>query len=107
MIKPKLVRNGIPRLIAEAGKTCETRVLDEVEYCRALRAKLVEEAEEVKAEVDRSALVAELADVAEVMEALMEAYGIDPAQVRLAQDEKRAQRGGFEDRVELVRVEEA
>ncbi|MEO0759754.1 MAG: nucleoside triphosphate pyrophosphohydrolase [Cyanobacteria bacterium J06648_16] len=105
MDKRKLVRDGIPRLIAEAGKACETRVLGEAEYRRALRAKLLEEAEEVQAAETVADVVAELADVAEVMAALMDAYGIDPAQVRLAQDAKRAERGGFEGRVELVSVE--
>ena len=105
MGKPKLVRDGIPNLIAQAGKTYETRVLDEAEYRQALRAKLVEEAEEVQMADSLADVVAELADVAEVMAALMDAYGIELGQVRLAQDAKRAERGGFEGRVELGWVE--
>ena len=102
----KLVRDSIPAQIEAAGKAYETRVLGEAEYRKALRAKLVEEAEEVQAAETVAEVVAELADVAEVMAALMEAYGIEPGQVRLARDAKRAERGGFEGRVELVWVEE-
>jgi predicted house-cleaning noncanonical NTP pyrophosphatase (MazG superfamily) len=102
----KLVRDGIPGRIAAAGKVCETRMLSEVEYRAALRAKLVEEALEVQAAEAGEALTAELADVVEVMEALMATHGIGWAQVRQRQAQKRAERGGFEGRVELVWVEE-
>ncbi|MEO1744063.1 MAG: nucleoside triphosphate pyrophosphohydrolase [Cyanobacteria bacterium J06629_9] len=105
-IYQKLVRDLIPARLTAAGQRYEARVLNEADYRTALLAKLVEEAQEVQAAEDIADVVAELADVAEVMAALMDAYGIDPAQVRLAQDEKRAERGGFEGRVELVWVEE-
>ena len=45
----KLVRDGIPRIIEAGGGHPVTRVLDQVGYLAALRAKLVEEAEEARA----------------------------------------------------------
>jgi predicted house-cleaning noncanonical NTP pyrophosphatase (MazG superfamily) len=102
----KLVRDCIPEIIAAAGKRCETRVLSEGDYAQALRAKLVEEALEAQAAGDRDALIGELADVVEVMEALMVAEGMSWAQVRAVQGQKRRLRGGFEGRVELGWVEE-
>ena len=102
----KLVRDRIPRIIEAAGKRFLTRVLSEDKYQRALKQKLVEEAGEVEAAESRDELVAELADVAEVMEALMGALGLGWDEVWQVQREKRLARGGFEGRVELVWEEE-
>jgi predicted house-cleaning noncanonical NTP pyrophosphatase (MazG superfamily) len=48
----KLVRDGIPGRIAAAGKVCETRMLSEVEYRAALRAKLVAAAASIRPFID-------------------------------------------------------
>lgn len=100
----KLVRDRIPEVIRAAGRECGTRVLDEGEYLAALRAKLVEEAQEA-AEADVEALVGELGDVLELADALMAAAGIDADAVREAQAQKRAERGGFAERICLLWTE--
>ena len=64
----KLVRDEIPRIIEAGGGQPVTRVLDQAGYLAALRAKLVEEAEEAQAAPDRQ-LRSELADVLEVLQA--------------------------------------
>src|ERR1700722_8960468 len=71
----KLVRDGIPRIIEAAGSQPVTRVLDQAGYLAALRAKLVEEAEEARSAPDRQ-LRSELADVLEVLRALAAAHGM-------------------------------
>ena len=56
----KLVRDQIPRIIEAGGGRPVTRVLDQDGYLAALRAKLVEEAEEAQSAPDgqlRSELV--------------------------------------------------
>jgi phosphoribosyl-ATP pyrophosphohydrolase len=73
---------------------------------QTLKAKRVEAALEAQAAGDRDALIGELADVVEVMAALMAVEGMNWAQVRAVQGQKRQSRGGFEGRVELVWVEE-
>jgi predicted house-cleaning noncanonical NTP pyrophosphatase (MazG superfamily) len=62
----KLVRDGIPRIIKTGGGQPVTRVLDQTGYLAALRAKLMEEAEEAQAAPDKQ-LRSELADVLEVL----------------------------------------
>jgi len=100
----KLVRDRIPNLIRAAGYTCATEVLDEAEYRQALRAKLVEEAGEAAA-ADNDDLIDELADLHEVMMALMAAHGISPETVRKTQMLRREARGSFRQRIRLLWTE--
>ena len=97
----KLVRDRIPEIIRDHGAHCTTTTLDQAQYQQALRAKLCEEAQEVLSAED-STLLTELADVFEVLDALLIAYSIDPADVRAQQAQRHAQRGGFTQRLCLL-----
>lgn len=99
----KLIRDFIPSIIAASGRSCETRVLEESEYAAALRAKLVEEACEAQA-ASATELATELADVLEVIDALLVAYGLQLEQVQQVQAARRIERGGFANRLLLLRV---
>jgi phosphoribosyl-ATP pyrophosphohydrolase len=70
---------------------------------KALRDKVMEEAQEV-AEAEPEKLVKELADLYEVMDALMDTYQIDRAAVVREQEHRRRERGGFRQRIRLLRV---
>ena len=100
----KLVRDRIPEIIRAEGRACEVSILSQSAYRRALLEKLVEEASEAAA-ADAEHLVTELADHAEVVEALLVTTGIAQAQVRTEQRKRRAERGGFELRLCLVSVD--
>ncbi len=65
----------------------------------------MEEAKEV-ADASWVNLAEEIADLLEVIDALMEAYDIKQEQVFLAQDEKRAEKGDFEEKTELLWTDE-
>jgi predicted house-cleaning noncanonical NTP pyrophosphatase (MazG superfamily) len=101
----KLVRDQIPRIIEGGGGQPITRVLDQVGYLAALRAKLIEEAEEAQAAPDRQ-LRSELADVLEVLQALAAAHGMNWEDVVAEAARKRAERGGFDERIFLEYVEQ-
>lgn len=101
----KLVRDRIPEIILKEGKTCTFDVLDEVKYLIELKAKLVEEATEVKNATSRDEMLSELADVREVMDALMQIYKISPMEVSTLQALKALKRGKFEKKVFLKDVE--
>ncbi len=101
----KLIRDRIPDILQAEGKRCETETLSEADYRQALLTKLVEEAEEASA-ASGDKLVTELADLYEVIEAVMAAHGIDGALVLRVQQERRDQRGGFEKRLKLLWVED-
>ena len=102
----KLVRDGIPRIIETGGGQPVTRVLDQARYLAALRAKLMQEAEEAQAAPDGQ-LRSELADVLEVLQALAAAHGMSWEDVVAEAPRKRGERGGFDQRIFLEYVERA
>ncbi len=96
----KLVRDQIPEIIRAEGRACETEVLEAEAYRAALRAKLVEEAKEV-AGAEGESLAQEVADLYEVIDALLAEHGIDRDRVLAVQQARREQRGGFARRILL------
>ena len=96
----KLVRDRIPEIIEASGKYCVTEVLPQDAYLRALDAKLNEEL----AEYQQSKSLEELADLLEVMGAVVKARGYAWDELTRVRKEKRAQRGAFEQRIFLKEV---
>lgn len=72
----KLVRNHIPEIIQAARQECSVEVMAKVEFQQALRKKLVEEAQEA-AVADSKNSVQELADLYDVIDALMATQQIE------------------------------
>jgi predicted house-cleaning noncanonical NTP pyrophosphatase (MazG superfamily) len=101
----KLVRDRIPEIIQEAGRICGTETYsDDSAFRRALRDKLVEEAGETANASDKD-LPAELANLQEVIDTLITAYGLKDEAVRALQEQRRAQRGAFSRRLRLLWTE--
>ena len=98
----KLVRDKIPEIIAATGKTCQTRILSREEYIAKLDEKLSEEL----AEYQESRDLEELADLLEVMEAVVTAWVYTWQQMQDVKAEKKAARGGFQDKLLLLEVSE-
>lgn len=94
----KLIRDKMPEIMAELGSVVHTVVLDDLQFDEQLRIKLIEEAHEVQAAQTRKELVAELADLYEVMDALLQLHVIDREEVLAEQNIKRDKRGGFAQR---------
>lgn len=101
----KLIRDGLPAMMEAQGLTTFTRRLGDAEFVDGLKEKLVEEAREAQAAGSPDALVEELADVAEVMLALMAATGVSAEAVEARRLAKRAERGGFDGRIYNAAVE--
>jgi predicted house-cleaning noncanonical NTP pyrophosphatase (MazG superfamily) len=101
---PKLVRDRIPDLIMASGRMALTRHLSDEEFDAALRAKLVEEAEETSETSSPDGLVRELADVVEVVRALAGRQGFTLEDVLRAAHDRREQRGAFDERILLEDV---
>jgi predicted house-cleaning noncanonical NTP pyrophosphatase (MazG superfamily) len=97
----KLVRDRIPEIIQAAGREYSIETMEKEEFHHALRAKLVEEAQEAAAATDAD-LVTELADLYEVIDTLMAASGIDRETVLKEQKCRRLERGGFSRRIRLL-----
>ncbi len=100
----KLVRDRIPEIIQSEGRTCQVEVMPLEDYRQALLVKVVEEASEV-ASSPREKLATEIADLWEVLDALMTVFQLDPESVRTLQVQRREERGGFEKRLKLLRTD--
>ncbi|MFB2939335.1 nucleotide pyrophosphohydrolase [Aerosakkonemataceae cyanobacterium BLCC-F154] len=100
----KLVRDKIPEIIQQSGLKCETLTLAESEYREALRQKVVEEAQEI-AVAEEQNLITELADIYEVIDTIIETYGINRELIIAEQIRRRNERGGFQKRIKLLWTE--
>lgn len=96
----KLVRDRIPEIIVSDGKTCVCETLADEDYLRLLDTKLNEEL----AEYQESKSLEELADLLEVLRAVVRARGWTWEQLERVRQEKAARRGGFEKKILLKEV---
>ena len=98
----KLVRDRIPEIIESDDRECTTEILPGDRYLQMLDAKLDEELSEYQ----ESKSLEELADLLEVMRAVVKARGWSWEQLEQVRQEKAAQRGGFEKKILLKEVRE-
>jgi predicted house-cleaning noncanonical NTP pyrophosphatase (MazG superfamily) len=101
----KLIRDRLPAIMREQGLTVFDRPLEDSEFDTRLRDKLVEEALEARSAATLGELIDELADLREVMLALAEVNGVTEQDVEARRLAKRAERGGFDQRVYNAAVE--
>jgi predicted house-cleaning noncanonical NTP pyrophosphatase (MazG superfamily) len=98
----KLVRDRIPEIIEESGRCCVVEVLSDADYIHMLNEKLNEEL----AEYQKDQSLEELADLLEVIRAVVIARGYSIDELEKIRIEKAQQRGGFERKLLLKYVEE-
>lgn len=99
-IHNKLVRDRIPEIIERNGNRAVTRTLQGDAFLAALDAKLLEEVNEYLADPS----VDELADILEVLEAIVAMRGIPQAELRRRKNAEALTRGSFRERVFLEKV---
>jgi predicted house-cleaning noncanonical NTP pyrophosphatase (MazG superfamily) len=97
----KLIRDRIPEIIGANGDAAGVRRLRDAEYVPALLSKLVEETDELAHAESRQERLQEAADVYEVLVTIAQIDGYTMDEVQAAADQKRAVRGGFEDKLWL------
>jgi predicted house-cleaning noncanonical NTP pyrophosphatase (MazG superfamily) len=102
-IKPKLIRDKIPDIIKANHKKCEVKILSNTEYKQALKSKLLEEAQEVF-DAQEEELIEEIADIYEVIEALIKAYNLDKEKIKKIKEDKANSKGKFEQKLKLISV---
>ena len=98
----KLVRDRIPEIIEIDGKKCVCETLSDEDYISLLDQKLNEEL----AEYQESKSLEELADLLEVMQAVVKARGWTVEELERIRADKSAKRGGFEKKILLKEVRE-
>lgn len=93
----KLVRDKMPEIIKQKGGTPITHVADDSEYWQKLKEKLQEEV----AEFVESESLEEMADIWEVIEAVIEYKKFSQSEVASIKNKKAEERGKFRDRIIL------
>ena len=99
----KLVRDKIPEIIvADNGKTCVTRIMEDDEYLESLNAKMQEELKEYL----ESGEVEELADLEEVLRAILDIKNVSYEEFEKIRNAKVDKRGAFKKKIFLESVSE-
>jgi predicted house-cleaning noncanonical NTP pyrophosphatase (MazG superfamily) len=93
----KLVRDKVPEIMAASGKSPRTHIAGEDEYKQKLEKKLQEE---VKEYLENGELK-ELADLVEVVYAILDMKKVKKDSFEKLRTEKLKARGGFEKRIIL------
>lgn len=97
----KLIRDRIPELIEADGHDYEMEILDDKRYFEALNKKLQEELDEYI----ESKEIMELADIVEIIYAILDHKDISRKEFEEMRKEKKQERGGFEKKLFLKKAE--
>lgn len=100
-----LIRDNIPAIMSQKGKTCRTAHLDDDKYLQMLNDLFVAE---VKRYVEQDAIdnrdIECLADVGEVMHAILALKGISLEEFQRVRMQRFEELGGYLDRVFLKEI---
>lgn len=96
----KLVRDKIPEEIEKKGKECKYEILDDEKYSKELDKKLLEEVNEYISDHSEK----EMADVQEVLKAIIKYRNIDEKRVEELRKAKELKKGGFYNKIYLTEV---
>jgi len=100
IIYNKAVRDRIPEIIRASGKECVVEVVSPERWLELLNQKLAEEV----AEYHEKPSLEELADILEVIRAIVDLRGETWEELEKVRVEKAEERGGFEKRLVLLEV---
>lgn len=93
----KLVRDNIPEIMIQNGAKPITRILTDEEYLEELNKKLIEELQEYLT----SGEVEELADIEEVLRAILKIKGTNYSEFEDMRTRKANKRGSFDKKIFL------
>jgi len=98
----KLVRDKIPEIIESKNKVPLTKILNQEEYKEALNEKLQEEVDEFLESGD----IEELADIMEVINAIISIKGSSIEEIEKIRQQKKKERGGFDQKIFLIETKD-
>ncbi len=101
MSNNKLVRDKVPQIIRDSGLEPVSRIADDQEYWQELKKKLQEELNEF---LENDSNLEEIADIMEVLNAIMAFKNIDPKKVEEIRVKKLAAKGAFQKKIILESV---
>jgi len=98
----KLVRDNIPDIIEKNNEICKTRILTDEEYLIELNKKIQEELKEYL----ESGEIEELADLEEVLRAILDVKNCSYEQFEQIRKRKVEKRGAFKEKIFLESVKD-
>lgn len=102
---PKLVRDRIPEIIKKStGVEPEYKILDDDSaFLDALLKKIIEESVELRQSLENGNLEEELADIFEIIDAILALRHGSVNHIVAIQKEKHEKRGGFDKRILMLK----
>ena len=97
----KLVRDKIPEKIKQNGESSKIRILEKDEYLKELNIKMQEELNEYLQSGD----IEELADLEEVLRAILDVKGVSYSEFEQIRNKKIEKRGAFKNKIFLESTE--
>lgn len=98
----KLVRDKIPEIISSDNQIPIIKILDDADYIKELNSKLQEELSEYLESFD----IEELADILEVIHAILDQRNISFEELEAIRLEKAKKRGAFKNKIFLEKTED-
>lgn len=98
----KLVRDKIPTIIKNNNQNPSSKILNDTEYLNELNLKLQEELKEYLESGD----VEELADLEEVLRAILDAKNVSYEEFEKIRQNKVEKRGAFKEKIYLISVDD-
>lgn len=95
----KLVRDKILSIMQEHGSKLYWRKLEDVEFIKQLKMKLLEEVHEISQAKSKEELLEKMADLLEVFQTLAQMCNISQKELTAFQKKKSEEKGSFNNRV--------
>ena len=105
LIANKLVRDKIPEIIKSQGCNCEYIILEDEEFSKAIKDKILEEAKELFKADTKENKIEELADLYEILEAFCKIEGISEEEIKNVRENKNINKGAFKEKKFLTLYE--
>ena len=102
----KLVRDHMLEIIEKSGKKFTSRLLTDEEYIVEINKKMHEELAEFEAATTNEDAIEELADLLELIHAAAAVYDTSFEELEKVREDKMKKRGGFDERIFLIDVED-
>ncbi len=101
----KLVRDKIIEMMESNGSKLYSYKLNDQDFLKQLKIKLIEEASEVYKAQTKQEILDELSDIKEIIDSLLNIHNLTFKDLELAQEKKRNERGGYQERIFLTFAE--
>ncbi len=98
----QLVRDLVPSLIEQSGRTCEYKTLSDAEVIIALQDKLVKKAELFAQKPSEE----EVSDIFELMDAIIDKFGFEQMHIDYLQLKNREAKGPYSKNYYLISVDD-